>query len=97
MSPAHYADLTGEQTVIRVGAATHVGRVRELNEDALVAEGLVFAVADGMGGHAAGEVASTIAALTLRDLSSRHPGNNLQCAGRIASNCENFRNAASGK
>lgn len=73
MSPAHYADLTGEQTVIRVGAATHVGRVRELNEDALVAEGLVFAVADGMGGHAAGEVASTIAALTLRDLSSRHP------------------------
>ena len=63
----------GEQTVIRMGAATHVGRVRQLNEDSYVAEGGVFAVADGMGGHAAGEVASQIGVLTLRDLTSRHP------------------------
>ena len=73
MTSARSVDLMGEQTVIRMGAATHVGRVRQLNEDSYVAEGGVFAVADGMGGHAAGEVASQIGVLTLRDLTSRHP------------------------
>ena len=56
---------------LRVGSATDVGRVRDHNEDALVAEGAVFAVADGMGGHAAGEVASGIVVETLRGLSGR--------------------------
>ena len=49
------------------GAATDTGRVRTENEDAFVALSMVFGVADGMGGHAAGEVASAIAAGTLRD------------------------------
>ena len=49
------------------GAATHEGRVRTENEDSFVAESMVFVVADGMGGHQAGEVASAIAAQTLRD------------------------------
>jgi protein phosphatase len=49
------------------GVATDTGRVRTENEDAFVAEPLVFGVADGMGGHAAGEVASAIAATTLRE------------------------------
>jgi serine/threonine protein phosphatase PrpC len=45
-------------TKLRGGAATDVGRVRQVNEDRyLVTDGL-YAVADGVGGHQAGEVAS---------------------------------------
>ena len=73
MSPTHYASITTADTRIRVGARSHVGLVRQLNEDSFVAEGYVYAVADGMGGHAAGEVASQIAVLTLRDLGGNHP------------------------
>lgn len=47
--------------------ATHVGRIREANEDAFHAdlERGIFLVADGMGGHAAGEVASGLTAQTM--------------------------------
>lgn len=54
-------------------AATHIGHVRENNEDNFLAvpgRGL-FAVADGMGGHAAGEVASRIAIEHLQGSTSR--------------------------
>lgn len=42
------------------GAVTDVGRVRAVNEDAVLAEPPVFVVADGMGGHRAGDVASRL-------------------------------------
>lgn len=52
---------------LRWGATTDAGRVRTENEDTFVAEPMVFAVADGMGGHQAGEVASALAASIMRD------------------------------
>lgn len=47
------------------GSRTDVGRIRPHNEDSLVASPPLFCVADGMGGHEAGEVASEIAVQTL--------------------------------
>ena len=53
---------------ITAGWATHVGRVRRENEDACYVGRRVWAVADGMGGHAAGEVASALAVRAMREL-----------------------------
>jgi len=54
------------ETNLQVGSATDVGQRRDHNEDAFVTfetedGGLVLVVADGMGGHLAGEVASAMA------------------------------------
>src|SRR5215472_17632201 len=48
---------------LRVGARTHVGRVRQLNEDAylLRAQQGLFVVCDGIGGGPSGELASQVA------------------------------------
>jgi len=48
------------------GASTDVGMVRQQNEDSFLAEETLFVVADGMGGHNAGEVASALAVTTLK-------------------------------
>ena len=49
------------------GSATDTGRIRQANEDALLTVDGLYAVADGMGGHQAGEVASHLALETLAD------------------------------
>jgi protein phosphatase len=53
-------------TELRAGGATDTGLVRAHNEDNYLAEENLFAVADGVGGHKAGEVASQTAVDTLQ-------------------------------
>lgn len=56
------------QPTVEAGAQTHRGMRRETNEDAMLAEYPVFVVADGMGGHEAGDRASATAIATLARL-----------------------------
>lgn len=48
--------------VVRTGVASHRGNVRDHNEDVAIVDAAVFGVADGVGGHAAGEIAAALAA-----------------------------------
>ncbi|MCI0636804.1 MAG: Stp1/IreP family PP2C-type Ser/Thr phosphatase [Actinobacteria bacterium] len=57
-----------------VGSATDIGQVREGNEDSLLIVEPLYAVADGMGGHRGGEVASTLALETVQQLFEQRLG-----------------------
>jgi PPM family protein phosphatase len=62
---------------LHYAARSDVGLVREGNEDSGYAGPRLLAVADGMGGHAAGEVASAIVIATLAALDEDVPGSGL--------------------
>jgi serine/threonine protein phosphatase PrpC len=53
--------------VVHIGHGTDTGKKRRRNEDEYVVEPPLFAIADGMGGAQAGELASNLAAGALRD------------------------------
>ena len=55
----------GTTTQLMWGARSDVGCVRSHNEDSYLVQSPLFCVCDGMGGHAAGEVASSIAVETI--------------------------------
>ena len=60
-APAIRADGAAGVSGVVVGAATDVGRLRTVNEDGYLAIAPAFVVVDGMGGHAAGRMATQVA------------------------------------
>lgn len=58
-------------TVLRATALSHTGKVRRNNQDSAIAGQYLFAVADGMGGHAGGDIASALTVQSLVDLDRR--------------------------
>jgi len=62
---------------VRYAVRSHTGLLRTSNEDSAYAGPRLLAVADGMGGHAAGEVASAVVIATLATLDEDLPGQDL--------------------
>lgn len=80
---------------VTVAAKTDLGRVRDNNEDKfefyipedsgqIASRGLVFVCCDGMGGHAAGQIASELTAKTFIDVYFNHPASEPRQAMRAA-------------
>ena len=77
--PMASGSASSQQSVLTLGyaACSDVGLVRERNEDSAYAGPHLLAVADGSGGHAAGEVASSVAIASMAKLGSKTPGGDM--------------------
>jgi PPM family protein phosphatase len=66
--------------VLRYAVRSDVGLLREGNEDSAYAGPRLLAVADGMGGHAAGEVASSLTIVSMAELDAEQPADDMLSA-----------------
>lgn len=93
LSPTERAP-TSAAPVLRAAGVTHPGNEREVNEDAFFIGERVCAVADGMGGHAAGEVASGLVVEWCAALDDDPVGDLPALADRLAELNRSVRTAA---
>lgn len=75
---------------LRFAARSDIGLLREGNEDSGYAGPRLLVLADGMGGHAAGEVASSVAVAMLASLDDDSPGSDI--LGRLSSAVQDANN-----
>ena len=94
--------MSGSQLIFKVAERTHVGRVRKVNQDDVwhgqTPIGFFYVVADGMGGHAGGEVASNLVVTLLMKRAAKSDPNADPVAimkdALYRANIEIFRNGA---
>ena len=89
--------VSGSNHFIAWGCRSDVGLVRSHNEDSFLVRTPLFVVSDGMGGHAAGEVASSIAVETIGAQAPAEPDDILLGAAVEAANRAVIKGAEDGR
>lgn len=79
------------ELVWNAGAVTDVGKIREINEDSYLATRSIIAVADGVGGAAAGEIASAIAISEIKKLRDKSSSDEDEVADQVEAAVESAR------